>query len=73
MDQIVHLRVDRHVSDVVFVGEHDPRFDFVAPFASVLVQFAVVILIITFAVKASRRVRAVLGTDLWRFDALIDV
>ena len=73
VDDRVFLGVDRHVADVVLVGENQPRLDVVLALARVLVGFAFVVRVVAFAVVRSWRVGTVLRTHSGLFLALVDV
>lgn len=66
-------RVQRHVSHVVFVREHQPRLGLVASLARAFVGRPVVIRLVAFTVKRPRRVQTILRTRARHFRALVDV
>lgn len=73
MHQTVIVRVDRHVPDVIFVREHDPRLNVVPALARVFVSLSLVPAFVALAVITAGRVLALLAAHLRRLDALVDV
>lgn len=73
MHQAIIGRVDRHVSDVIFIREYDPRLNVVPALACMLIGFSFVPTLVAFAVISAGRVLALLTAHLRRLDALVDV
>lgn len=73
MHQIHYATIDRHVAQIVFVREHNPRLNVVLSLARVLIILAFVVAFVALAVVAARRVRAMLRAYAWRFETFIDV
>ena len=73
MDDRVFFGIDRHVPDVIFVGEDEPGMSTVTPLASVLVGLPLVVGLVALAVVGARSVGAVLRADTLHVLALVDV
>jgi len=73
MHQAIVGRVDRHISNVIFIREYDPRLNVVSALARMLVGFSFIPTLIAFAVISARRILALLAAHLRRFNAFVDV
>lgn len=73
MHQAIVGRVDRHVPDVIFIREYDPRLNVIPALARMFVGLSFVPTLVAFAVISAGRVLALLAAHLGCLDALVDV
>lgn len=73
MHQAVVGRIDRHIPNVIFVREHDPRLNIISSLARMFVGLPFVPALVALAIVTARRIFTLLAAHLGRFDALVNV